>query len=140
MSSIEPIPDVLVPAVSAPLPQESLEPTPPPRRVHLVVVQSRALSTHESSGGGNSLRTRFWQPREHRWRENDFESLEHALRLFVDESGWVLLQDQALDEALAREWVFEAHRVDFSGATPEQILKDIGMTPASVEKLLEDVP
>lgn len=108
-------------------------------RIHLVVVTSRALAGGESTSAGSSLRTRFWHPRDQRWSENDFESLEHARCLFVDESGWVLRQEQALDAPLAREWIFEAHRIDFTRSSKEQILRDIGMTPASVHRLLDEV-
>ena len=57
----------------------------------------------------------------------------------MDESGWVLRQEQALDAPLAREWIFEAHRIDFTRSSKEQILRDIGMTPDSVHQLLERV-
>jgi hypothetical protein len=85
------------------------------------------------------LRTRFWHPRDHRWSENDFESLEHARRLFVEESGWVLQQEQALDRPLEHELVFEARRVDFTRPSQAQILRDIGMTPEAVNHLLDRV-
>jgi len=91
------------------------------------------------ASSGAILRTRFWHPRDRRWSENDFESLEHARCLFVDESGWVLRQEQALDAPLAREWIFEAHRIDFTRSSKEQILRDLGMTPDSVHRLLEQV-
>jgi hypothetical protein len=108
-------------------------------RLHLVVVTTRALGGGAAPPGGVMIRTRFWHPRDRRWSENDFESLEHARSLFVDESGWVLRQEQALDAPLAREWIFEAHRIDFTRASKEQILRDIGMTPDSVHRLLEHV-
>lgn len=110
-----------------------------PSRIHLVVVTTRALTAAEATSPGATLRSRFWHPRDRKWSENDFESLEHARYLFVDESGWVLRQEQVLDSPLAHEWIFEAHRVDFSHPAKEQILRDIGMTPDSVNRLLEQV-
>ena len=109
-----------------------------PRR-HLVVVTTRALDNREAARPEASLRTRFWHPRDRRWSENDFESLEHARHLFEDESGWVLRQEQALDAPLACEWIFEAHRIDFTRSSKEQILRDIGMTPDTVNRILEEV-
>jgi len=128
-------------AGQAPLPgvAESLGDREAPSRIHLVVVTSRALAGGESAVADAKLRTRFWHPRDKRWSENDFESLEHARCLFVDESGWVLRQEQGLDAPLAHEWIFEAHRIDFTRASKEQILRDIGMTPDSVHRLLDDV-
>lgn len=111
----------------------------PPHRRHLVVVTTRALAAGESATPGAVLRTRFWHPRDHRWSENDFESLEHARRLFVEESGWVLQQEQALDRPLEHELVFEARRVDFTRPSQAQILRDIGMTPEAVNHLLDRV-
>jgi hypothetical protein len=110
-----------------------------PSRVHLVVVTTRALREEDGAGAGLMLRTRFWHPRDRRWSENDFESLEHARRLFVDESGWALRQEQALDDPLAHELIFEARRVDFTRPSREQILRDIGMTPEGVNRMLDEV-
>ena len=126
---------------AAPLPSaaESPEGSATSSRIHLVVVTTRALEGGESTSSGARLRTRFWHPRDRRWSENDFESLEHARCLFVDESGWVLRQEQALDAPLACEWIFEAHRIDFTRSSKEQILRDIGMTPDSVHRLLDQV-
>lgn len=110
-----------------------------PSRLHLVVVTTRELRAEDAPADGMLLRTRFWHPRDHRWSENDFASLEHARRLFIDESGWVLRQEQPLDEPLAHELIFEARRVDFTRPSREQILRDIGMTPESVGRMLDDV-
>jgi hypothetical protein len=134
MTSEEPVSAAESPAVLA-----SPDPAAIDSRIHLVVVTSRALAPDESSATSSTLRTRFWHPRDQRWSENDFESLEHVPRLFVDESGWTLLQQQALDGPLTHEWIFQARRVDFAQATPEEILGDLGMTPAGVEQLLEHV-
>lgn len=128
-------------AGEAPLPgaaEQAVE-IPAPSRVHLVVVTTRGLGEEDGAAAGLVLRTRFWHPRDHRWSENDFESLEHARRLFVDESGWVLRQEQVLDTPLANELIFEARRVDFTRPSREQILRDIGMTPEAVNRMLDEV-
>jgi hypothetical protein len=106
-------------------------------RVHWVVVTTRAVRADDKGPPGSILFTRFWHPRDHCWSENAFESLDHALRLFVDESGWVLLQQQALDGPHAYELIFEARREDFSRPSTQQILEDVGLTPQDVAKLLE---
>jgi hypothetical protein len=108
-------------------------------RVHWVVVMTRAVSEEDRAPAGMVLMTRFWHPRDHRWSENAFESLDHALRLFVDESGWVLRQQQALDGPHAHELIFEARREDFSRPSTEEMLKDVGLDPQDVAKLLDGV-
>ena len=125
----------------APLPSaaEQAVGTAAPQRVHLVVVTTRALREDDGGASGAILRTRFWHPGEHRWSENDFETLEHAQRLFIDESGWVLRQHQALDTPLAHEMIFEARRIDFTRPSREQILRDIGLSPEAVDRMLEEV-
>ena len=122
-----------------------VEPAPEPLRsersgrVHWVVVTTRAARAEDKHPVGTVLVTRFWHPRDHCWSENAFESLDHALRLFVDESGWVLRQQQALDGPHAHELIFEARREDFSRPSTEQILEDVGLTPQDVAKLLNRV-
>jgi hypothetical protein len=106
-------------------------------RVHWVVVTTRAVKAGENVPPGTVLLTRFWHPRDHRWSENAFESLDHALHLFVDESGWVLRQQQALEGPQAHELIFEARREDFSRPSTEQILQEVGLTPQDVAKLLK---
>jgi hypothetical protein len=130
-----------VPASEAPLPAEAESPeeVETSGRRHLVVVTTRVLDRGESATPTAVLRTRFWHPRDHRWTENDFESLEHARRLFVEESGWVLRQEQSLDGPLAHELIFEARRVDFTRPSQEQILRDVGLTPEKVNQMLEQV-
>ena len=105
-------------------------------RVHWVVVTTRPAEPEDKAPAGAILLTRFWHPRDHCWSENAFESLDHALRLFVDESGWVLRQQQALDKPHAYELLFEARREDFSRPSTQQILEDVGLTPQDVAKLL----
>jgi hypothetical protein len=105
-------------------------------RVHWVVVMTRAPKDVDRAPAGAVLLTRFWHPRDHCWSENAFESLDHAIRLFVDESGWVLRQQQVLDGPHAHELIFEARREDFSRPSTEQMLQDVGLTPQDVAKLL----
>jgi hypothetical protein len=110
-----------------------------PGRVHLVVVSTRAVEPGETAPAGAVLRTRFWHPRDRRWSENVFDSLDHALHLFVEESGWVLRQQQALDRPHAHELIFEARRQDFSRPSAEEMLRDVGLTPRDVAGLIERV-
>jgi hypothetical protein len=111
--------------------------SPPARRSHLVVMVTRALE--EGEAAGFVLRARHWNPYEHRWSEQDYESLESLRHRYIDEEGWELLQEQPLDAPLAAELIFRAHRIDFTRPSREQILRDIGMTPDDVSQLLEDV-
>ncbi|MGH7526501.1 MAG: hypothetical protein ACREMX_07330 [Gemmatimonadales bacterium] len=108
-----------------------------PGRVHLVVVVTRAVRPGDDAVPGAALLTRFWHPRDRRWIENAFESLEHALHLFVDESGWVLRQQQALDVALAYELIFEARREDFARPSTQELLADVGISPEDVANLMD---
>jgi hypothetical protein len=110
-----------------------------PGRVHWVVVITRRCRAEDKAPAGTTLITRFWHPRDHRWSENVFESLDHALRLFVDESGWVLRQQQTLDSPEAHELIFEARREDFSRPSTEQMLQDVGLSPEEVARLLKRV-
>jgi hypothetical protein len=110
-----------------------------PGRVHWVVVVTRRIDTLGAAASTNSLITRFWHPRDHRWSENVFDSLDHALRLFVDESGWVLRQHQTLDAPEAHELIFEARREDFSRPSTAELLEDVGLSREDVAKLLDRV-
>lgn len=110
-----------------------------PGRVHFVVVTIRAARAEDDTPPGASLISRYWHPRDQRWSENAFESLEHALRLFVDESGWVLRQQQTLDSPETHELVFEARREDFSRPSTEALLEEVGLTPREVAHLLDRV-
>src|SRR5215210_2688010 len=134
---VEPLdPEPLAPAVeTAPDPLTSER----SGRVHWVVVTTRPPHNGEKLPGGAILLTRFWHPRDRCWSENAFESLDHALRLFVDESGWVLRQHQALDVNHAHELLFEARREDFSRPSTEQMLQEVGLTPGDVADLLNRV-
>jgi hypothetical protein len=129
-------------------PEAVLEPQPAsapahrarPGRIHLVVVMTRAAGTEdEAAPQGAVLIARFWHPSLHRWSEAPFESLEHALHLFVDESGWILRQQQALDALHSYELIFEARREDFSRPSAEAMLEDVGLTPEDVADLIERI-
>lgn len=108
-------------------------------RVHWVVVVTRGVQPTDKVPPGSTLVTRFWHPRDHKWSENVFDSLDHALRLFVDESGWVLRQQQALDALEAHELIFEARREDFSRPSTEELLQEVGLSPEEVAYLLDRV-
>ncbi len=108
-----------------------------PGRLHLVVVVTRRAQAHDRVPSGATLITRFWHPRDQRWSENAFESLEHALHLFVEESGWVLRQQQMLDAESTFELIFEARRDDFTGPTTEALLEEVGLTPGDVADLMD---
>jgi hypothetical protein len=110
-----------------------------PGRVHLVVVVTRAVTPADGAPQGSVLLSRFWHPSLHRWSENSFESLEHALHLFVDESGWILRQQQVLDAPHAYELIFEARREDFSRPSTEAMLQDVGLTAEDVAALMERI-
>jgi hypothetical protein len=129
------------PAGVAPAPAPAFEPATADRagRVHLVVVTTREGGDRGSASAGTMLHTRFWHPREHRWSENTFESLEHALHLFIEESGWTLRQQQAVDGPQAYELIFEARREDFSRPSTEAMLEDIGLTRQDVADLIDRV-
>ena len=120
--------------------QPATEPAPSqpmrPGRMHLVVVMTRAATPADAAPPGAVLVSRFWHPSLHRWSENSFESLEHAIHLFVDESGWVLRQQQSLDAPHAFELIFEARREDFSRPSTEAMLEDVGLTPEDVADLM----
>jgi hypothetical protein len=111
--------------------------SPRPGRPHLVVVTTRGVQAHDRVPSGALLITRFWHPRDQRWSENAFESLEHALHLFVEESGWLLRQQQKLDGDAAFELIFEARRDDFTGPTTEALLEEVGLTPGDVADLMD---
>jgi hypothetical protein len=125
----------------APAVQAAADPllTERPGRVHWVVVVTRKLEAPQGNTTQSKIVTRFWHPRDHRWSENVFDSLDHALRLFVDESGWVLRQHQALDAPEAHELIFEARREDFSRPSTAELLEDVGLSREDVAKLLDRV-
>jgi hypothetical protein len=124
---------------ATPAPAAAAAAADPPSRPHLVVVTTRAARPDETLPPTAVLVTRFWHPGDRCWSENAFESLEHARRLFIDESGWTLLQEQPLDGAHAHELVFEARRADFARPSTEELLRDVGLDPRQVSELLEHV-
>jgi hypothetical protein len=107
-----------------------------PGRPHLVVVVTRRVRPEDRVPSGATLITRFWHPRDQRWSENAFESLEHALHMFLEESGWVFRQQQTLGTESALELIFEARREDFTGPTTEALLEEVGLTPGDVADLM----
>ena len=131
----------LASAGALPVTATAAEPTVPDRagRVHLVVVTTRERQDSHSGPAGTVLVTRFWHPRERRWSENAFESLEHALHLFIEESGWTLRQQQAVEGPHAYELIFEARREDFSRPSTEAMLEDLGLTRQDVADLMDRV-
>jgi hypothetical protein len=122
-----------------PAAEPAVETPATPGRVHLVVVTTRPVGPADAVPPGSVLLSRFWHPSLHRWNETAFESLEHALHLFVDESGWVLRQQQALDGPHAFELIFEARRENFSRPSTEAMLEDVGLTPEDVADLVKRV-
>ncbi|HEX2450080.1 MAG TPA: hypothetical protein VHJ69_03015 [Gemmatimonadales bacterium] len=86
------------------------------------------------------LIARYWQPRERRWIEQPFESVEHALRLFVDEKGWVLRQQQVLESPAHQELIFETQIERLSQPSVVEVLEaEVGLTPKDVEEMLTRV-
>jgi hypothetical protein len=130
-------PDELEQTLASTLPEPQAQEPLRPGRIHLVVVTTRAVSPQDTAPPGSRLVTRFWHPRYRRWAQNTFESLEHAVHLFVDESGWTLRQQQALDEPSAHELIFEARRVDFTRPSTEEMLEDVGLSREEVANFLE---
>lgn len=128
-------------------PSPSIAPAPDPLapepggRAHLVVVTTHAAEKgSDAEIHGSVLVTRFWHPRDRAWAEHHFESLEHAARLFVDESGWQLLQQQALGAPHAHELIFQARRADFARPSTEDILREIGLTPEGIARMMDPPP
>lgn len=112
---------------------------PSPHDVRLVVVTTRPADD-VAPGGTPMLIARYWHPREARWIELPFESAEHAVRLFVDENGWVLRQQQILDTPAHHEMIFETkvERLHLPDAT-EVLETEVGLAPEDVEEILQRV-
>jgi len=107
--SAEPAPATALETAADPLLSER------PGRVHWVVVMTRSPQPKDKTPPGATLLTRWWHPRDRNWSENAFESLDHAIRLFV------------------------ARREDFSRPSTEQILHEVGLTPEDVADLMNRV-
>jgi hypothetical protein len=124
-------------------PQPATDPsarsTARPGRPHLVVVITRAATAADQVPQGTVLLSRFWHPALHRWSQNSFESLGHAMHLFLDESGWALRQQQPLDGPHAYELIFEARREVFSRPSTEEMLQDVGLTAEDVADMMDRV-
>lgn len=132
-----PVPGDL-PSIPALLPDPRPESGEPAEQVHLVVVRTR--NDDAGAGAGPTLVARFWHPREHRWLERGFESLEHAKRVFVSDHGWALRQEQSLDRADAHELIFEGSLDALMPPSAAEILEDeVGLGPGDIAELLERV-
>ena len=55
----------------------------------------------------------------------------------LDETGWTLIQQQALAGEHEHELIFQARAEDFQGPSTDEILKDVGLSPSDVKELLE---
>ena len=121
-----PVPD---PRASAAMP-------PGGPRLHLVVVRTRP----GDPASAGELVTRYWHPGRRAWQEHTFESLEHAMHLFVEENGWELRQQQPLDRARAEELIFAARPEDLDQPSARELLQEeVGLTAEDAEAMLERV-
>jgi hypothetical protein len=111
---------------------------PEPHQVRLVVVTTRPAP--DAGPAVPMLIARHWHPRKGRWIELPVESAEHAVRLFVDENGWLLRQQQVLDTPDHHELIFETRteRLDLPSAA-EVLEEEVGLAPADVEEILQRV-
>jgi len=128
------------PPVPLPVPDPADSPAGQSRAddAHLVVVRTRAASATEATVG--EIVTRYWHPRRRAWQEQTFESLEHAMRLFVEENGWVLRQQQRLDRPGSDELIFDVRLEDLAQPSArELLLEEVGLTPEDAQALLERV-
>ncbi|HKU62042.1 MAG TPA: hypothetical protein VJQ44_12540 [Gemmatimonadales bacterium] len=105
-------------------------------RMHLVVVRTRPGDVSSAS----EIVTRYWHPGRHVWLEQTFESLEHAMHLFVEEHGWELRQQQPLDRPRCEELIFAARPQDLDQPSArELLLEEVGLTPEDAEAMLDRV-
>jgi hypothetical protein len=129
------LPESAVP-LPVPDPRASLTRPPSGHRTHLVVVRTRPADP----GSPGELVTRYWHPGRRAWQEQTFESLEHAMHLFVEENGWELRQQQPLDRAGAEELIFAARPEDLDRPSARELLQEeVGLTPEDAEAMLERV-
>jgi hypothetical protein len=129
------------PSAPVPLPDPVASPAalPPADDTHLVVVRTRA-SAHSAAASAAEIVTRYWHPRRRAWQEQTFESLEHAMHLFVEENGWILRQQQRLDRAGAEELIFAVRLEELDQPSArELLLEEVGLTPEDAEALLDRV-
>jgi hypothetical protein len=123
------LPESPVP-LPVPDPQASAETPRSGHRIHLVVVRIRP---GDPSSAGEIV-TRYWHPARRAWQEQTFESREHALRLFVEEYGWELRQQQLLGRPRREELIFAA-RMEGPSAR-ELLLEEVGLSPEDTEAML----
>ena len=127
--------------IPLPVPDPAASPAelPPAGDTHLVVVRTRPSGNSAAASAGEIV-TRYWHPHRHAWQEQTFESLEHAMHLFVEENGWVLRQQQPLDRTGAEELIFAVRleQLDQPSAR-ELLLEEVGLTPEDAEALLDRV-
>jgi hypothetical protein len=122
-----------------PDPLDSSAAEPPAGDTHLVVVRTR-LSTDSTAASPGEIVTRYWHPRRRAWQEQTFESLEHAMHLFVEENGWVLRQQQLLDRAGAEELIFAVRLGELDQPSARDLLlEEVGLTPEDAEAMLDRV-
>ena len=127
--------------VPLPVPDSSGAPagSAPTADTHLMVVRSRPTAGTAADSTGEIV-TRYWHPRRRAWQEQSFESLEHAMHLFVEENGWVLRQQQLLDRAGAEELIFTVRLDELDQPSARDLLLDeVGLTPEDAEALLDRV-
>jgi hypothetical protein len=111
--------------------------TPSEGRVHLVVVRTRPAAAGPSAG---EIVARYWHPRRRAWQEQTFESMEHAMHLYLEENGWELRQQQLLERAGAEELIFAARLEELDQPSArELLLEEVGLTPEDAEALLDRV-
>jgi hypothetical protein len=124
--------------VPIPVPQP-LGPEPgelPEPRVHLVVVRTWLASAPDPT----EIVARYWHPGRRAWQDVTFESLEHAMRMFVQENGWELRQQQPLDGPGVQELIFAARRGDFDQPSArELLLEEVGLSSEDAEAMLDRV-
>jgi hypothetical protein len=110
-----------------------------PEDDHLVVVRTRAATSSAAASAGEIV-TRYWHPRRRAWQEQSFESLEHAMHLFVEENGWVLRQQQRLDRPGDEELIFAVRLAELDQPSARDLLlEEVGLTPEDAEALLDRV-
>ena len=110
---------------------------PPKTGIHLVVVRTRPGPGRARAAAGEIVAT-YWQPRRQAWREQTFESLEHALHLYLEENGWELRQQQPLDRPGVDELIFAASAEQLDPPTTrELLLEEVGLSPEDAEGLAQ---
>jgi hypothetical protein len=109
-----------------------------PHHVRLVVVTTRPADVAVPEAKP-TLIARYWEPRESRWVEVTVESVEHAIRRFADEGGWVLRQQQMLESPERHELIFEAKVKPPKRPSAVDVLEEVGLTREDAEDLVHRV-